>query len=174
MRFTGKAIALALRHKIRVGVAFDRVFLLQLAGKNISVEDADPSLYKRCINILNMDDAEFAAQELSSGNVLEFFPGGVSNNCKNKEAYVSHLIQSHFVTSIAKQVSLFAQGFDSVFGKSVHQLLSISGLEIQDLNRVLRGNRKAGQFHKKRKSITHNQNGSDSSMSRFEKVSDCI
>ncbi|KAF2293991.1 hypothetical protein GH714_006159 [Hevea brasiliensis] len=46
--FSGKVIALALMHEVQVGVAFHRVFLLQLAGKNISgddVKDAYPSFY---------------------------------------------------------------------------------------------------------------------------------
>ncbi|EEF34555.1 mitogen-activated protein kinase kinase kinase 1-like [Ricinus communis] len=108
-----------------------------------------------------MDGGGFAAQELC--------PGGVSMicNCKDKEAYVSCLIQSHFVTSIAKQVSLFAQGFDSVSDESILQLLSSTGLELEDLNHMLRGNRNAGHVHEKRKSVGHNcDESSDSLISR--------
>ncbi|KAG6394135.1 hypothetical protein SASPL_144714 [Salvia splendens] len=56
--FTGKVIALALMHNIQVGVVFDRLFFMQLAGHRIALEDirdADPLLYNSCKKILEMD-----------------------------------------------------------------------------------------------------------------------
>ncbi|KAH0706014.1 hypothetical protein KY289_011090 [Solanum tuberosum] len=56
--FCGIMIVLALMHKIKIGVVFDLVFFLQLAGEEISLEDigdADPSLYSSYKQILEMD-----------------------------------------------------------------------------------------------------------------------
>ena len=106
--FSGRVIALALMHRVQVGVVFDRVFYLQLAGKYISLEDirdADPSLYSSCKQILEMD-AEFIdsdglgltfvreVEELGSRKTVELCPGGRSMavNSKNREDYVSLLI----------------------------------------------------------------------------------
>ncbi|KAG8645965.1 mitogen-activated protein kinase kinase kinase 19-like isoform X2 [Manihot esculenta] len=106
----GKAIALALMHEVHVGVALHRVFLLQLAGKDISVEDvrdADPSFY---------------------------------NNKANKEPFHDDdQIQNEFIKSISEQIRFFKNGFDSVFGKSIFQQLSDNGIEPDDLNLVLKG-----------------------------------
>uniref|UniRef100_A0A2C9V5E8 mitogen-activated protein kinase kinase kinase n=1 Tax=Manihot esculenta TaxID=3983 RepID=A0A2C9V5E8_MANES len=106
----GKAIALALVHEVHVGVALHRVFLLQLAGKYISVEDvrdADPSFY---------------------------------NNKANKEPFPDDdQIQNEFIKSISEQIRFFKNGFDSVFGKSIFQQLSDNGIEPDDLNLVLKG-----------------------------------
>ncbi|XWS15484.1 hypothetical protein CRYUN_Cryun34aG0004500 [Craigia yunnanensis] len=88
--FAGRVIALALMHKVLVGVVFDSVFFLQLAGMQISLEDireADPCLYSNCKKILEMDDEfidsdalgltfirEF--EELGSRRVMDLCPGG--------------------------------------------------------------------------------------------------
>ncbi|CAF2141472.1 unnamed protein product [Brassica napus] len=56
--FTGRVIALALMHKVQVGVLFDRVFFLQLTGKKIGLEDiknTDRIMYNSCKQILEMD-----------------------------------------------------------------------------------------------------------------------
>ncbi|KAG5410682.1 hypothetical protein IGI04_007001 [Brassica rapa subsp. trilocularis] len=56
--FTGRVIALALMHKVQVGVLFDRVFFLQLTGKKIGLEDiknTDRIMYDSCKQILEMD-----------------------------------------------------------------------------------------------------------------------
>ncbi|XP_020221098.1 E3 ubiquitin-protein ligase UPL5-like [Cajanus cajan] len=56
-RFAGRIIALALMKKVQVGIVFDRVFFMQLAGNNVILEDirdADPFLYRSCKLILEM------------------------------------------------------------------------------------------------------------------------
>jgi len=56
--FAGRVIALALMHRVQVGIVFDRVFFLQLAGSYIALEDirnAGPCLYNSCKQILDMD-----------------------------------------------------------------------------------------------------------------------
>ncbi|KAI3957235.1 hypothetical protein MKW98_012110 [Papaver atlanticum] len=99
--FAGRVIALALMHKVQVGISFDRVFFLQLVGGVISLEDirdADPAIYKSCKSILEMDadsvDSDalgltFAREfeEFGSRRVVELCPGGDSIivNSKNRE-----------------------------------------------------------------------------------------
>ncbi|KAF2320277.1 hypothetical protein GH714_026618 [Hevea brasiliensis] len=124
---SGMVIALALMHEVRVGVAFHRVFLLQVAGKDISAEDvrdAVPSFYKAKEPLLD-----------------------------------SHQILNEFLKSVSEQISFFTKGFDSVFGKSIIQLLSHGRIEPEDLNHVLKGNLNL-EFNcgKKRK---HDHNESD-------------
>ncbi|GJN15807.1 hypothetical protein PR202_gb02749 [Eleusine coracana subsp. coracana] len=58
--FAGRMIALALMHRIPVGVLFDRTLFLQLANRSITLDDimdADPSLYASCKKILEMDSS---------------------------------------------------------------------------------------------------------------------
>ncbi|KAI3871415.1 hypothetical protein MKW98_024584 [Papaver atlanticum] len=83
--FCGRVIALAVLHKVQVGIAFDRVFFLQLAGEKISLEDircADPIMYSSCKNILEMD-ADFVDSDAMG---LTFV------NSNNREQYVHLLI----------------------------------------------------------------------------------
>ncbi|KAF2320267.1 hypothetical protein GH714_026536 [Hevea brasiliensis] len=70
-RLAGKLIALALIHQVRVGVVFDRVFFLQLAGKSISLEDtrdADPCLYSNCKQIMEMVSKPIVSDALELRN----------------------------------------------------------------------------------------------------------
>ncbi|CAO2162837.1 unnamed protein product, partial [Urochloa humidicola] len=88
--FAGRMIALALRHRIHVGVFFDRTLFLQLAGRPVTLDDiaeADPSLHASCKKILEMDptlvdsnalELTFVREDevLGSRTVTELFPGG--------------------------------------------------------------------------------------------------
>ncbi|KAL6992896.1 HECT-type E3 ubiquitin transferase [Sarracenia purpurea var. burkii] len=158
-RFSGRVIALALMHKVQVGIVFDRVFFLQLAGKYISLEDihdADPCLYNSCKRILEMDaemvDSDALSltfvrevEELGSRKIVELCPGGksIAVNSKNREEYVDHLIQHRFVTSIAEQVAQFAQGFADVLCNSKLQKFFFRSLELEDLDWMLHGSESA-------------------------------
>ncbi|EOY28892.1 hypothetical protein QUC31_013294 [Theobroma cacao] len=153
--FAGRVIALALMHKVQVGVVFDRVFFLQLAGMHISLEDireADPCLYSSCKKILEMD-AEFIdsdalgltfvreIEELGSRRVMELCPGGKSIvvNSRNRQEYVNLLIRDRFVTSISEQVYHFAQGFSHILSNSRLQKFFFQSLELEDLDWMLYG-----------------------------------
>ncbi|XP_028768366.1 E3 ubiquitin-protein ligase UPL5 isoform X2 [Neltuma alba] len=87
--FSGRVIALALMHRVQVGIVLDRVFFMQLAGTYITLEDiqdADPYLYGSCKQILEMD-ADFIdsdalgltfvreVEELGHMKVVELCPG---------------------------------------------------------------------------------------------------
>ncbi|OMO76937.1 Ubiquitin-protein ligase 7 [Corchorus capsularis] len=153
--FAGRVIALALMHKVQVGVVFDRVFFLQLAGMHITLEDireADPCLYSSCKKILEMD-AEFIdsdalgltfvreVEELGSRKVVELCPGGkgIVVNSKNRQQYVNLLIEDRFVTSISEQVKYFGQGFSHILSNSRLQKFFFRSLELEDLDWMLYG-----------------------------------
>ena len=157
--FSGRVIALALMHKVQVGIVFDRVFFLQLAGKYISLEDirdAEPCFYNNCKQILDMDsdliDSDalrrtFVREVEDSGSrkVVELCPGGKSKvvNSQNREEYVRLLIEHRFVTSISDQVSQFAQGFGDILSNSKLQKFFFQSLELEDLDWMLHGSETA-------------------------------
>ncbi|CAI0374416.1 unnamed protein product [Linum tenue] len=153
--FSGRVIALALMHKVQVGIVLDRVLFLQLAGADIHLEDirdADPILYSSCKQILDMD-AEFIDsdalgltfvrefEELGSRKVVQLCPNGknIIVNSKNREEYIKLLIHHRFVTSISEQVSHFARGFSDILLKGSLPSFFFRSLELQDLDWVLYG-----------------------------------
>ncbi|KAL5583284.1 hypothetical protein UlMin_015726 [Ulmus minor] len=154
--FAGRVIALALMHKVHVGIVFDRVFFTQLAGNTVisleDIRDADPFLYNSCKQILQMD-AEFIdsdalgltfvreVEELGSRKVLELCDGGKSKvvNSRNREEYVNLLIQHQFVSSVADQVSHFMRGFAVMVCKPRPGQFFFQSLELEDLDWMLHG-----------------------------------
>jgi hypothetical protein len=158
-KFSGRVIALALMHKVQVGIVFDRAFFLQLAGKYISLEDikdTDPCLYSSCKQILEMDsdfiDSDALGltfvrevEELGSRKVVELCPGGKSIvvNSNNREEYVRLLIEHRFVTSISEQVKHFAQGFGDILCNFGLQKFFFQSLELEDLDWMLYGSETA-------------------------------
>ncbi|WOL19222.1 E3 ubiquitin-protein ligase [Canna indica] len=153
--FSGRVIALALMHKVQVGIVFDRVFFLQLSGKSVSLEDvcdADPVLYRSCKQILEMDAAlldsdvlglTFAREieMLGSKKMVELCPGGkdIIVHSRNRKEYVNLLIKHCFVTSISEQVAHFAEGFGDILSKSKHQQFFFHSLDLEDFDRMLGG-----------------------------------
>ncbi|KAK4726842.1 hypothetical protein R3W88_031759 [Solanum pinnatisectum] len=147
-------IALALMHKIQIGVVFDRVFFLQLAGKDISLEDirdADPTLYSSSKHILEMDPETvdqdilsltfaYDVEDLWSRTTVKLCPNGkyIVVNSKNRKEYVNLLIQHRFVTSIASQIAHFSQGFSDITTSSIKTFLFWS-LYLEDLDKMLDG-----------------------------------
>ncbi|GLT80180.1 hypothetical protein SLA2020_516330 [Shorea laevis] len=154
-RFAGRVIALALMHKVQLDVVFDRVFFLQLAEIPISLEDirdADPRLYSRLKQILEMEaeyidsDAlgltfSWEVEESGSGKVIELLPGGksIAVNSRNRQEYVDHLIQHQFVTSVSEQVAHFARGFADILSNSSDLKFFFKSLELEDLDWILHG-----------------------------------
>ncbi|KAK4439427.1 E3 ubiquitin-protein ligase UPL5 [Sesamum alatum] len=153
--FSGRVIALALMHKVQVGVVFDRVFFSQLAGHTITLEDirdADPFLYSSCKQILEMDSEAVdqdalgltfvhEIEELGTRKVVELCPGGRSMvvNSKNRRQYVDSLIQHRFVIAIAEQVAHFAQGFADIMSCRRLQRSFFQCLDPEDLDWMLHG-----------------------------------
>ncbi|KAI3852606.1 hypothetical protein MKX03_025704 [Papaver bracteatum] len=157
--FAGRVIALALMHKVQVGISFDRVFFLQLAGRVISLEDirdADPVLYKSWKTILVMDadvaDKDVLGltfvwefEEFGSRRVVELCPGGntITVNSKNRAKYVELLIQHCFVKSIAEKLSYFTRCFGDILRERGFQKIFFQSLELKDLDLILLGSDEA-------------------------------
>ncbi|GAB2301033.1 hypothetical protein Dimus_035069 [Dionaea muscipula] len=153
--FSGRVVALALMHKVQVGIVLDRIFFVQLAGEEVSLEDirdADPYMYNSCKQILEMDaeliDSDalgltfvWEVEELGSRKVVELFPGGKSIvvNSSNREKYIKLLIKYRFVKSISNQVSEFAGGFSDVVGSSANRKTFFRSLELEDFDSMLHG-----------------------------------
>ncbi|CAI9279953.1 unnamed protein product [Lactuca saligna] len=153
--FAGRIIALALMHKIQVGIAFDRSFFSQLSGNTICLEDikdADPYLYSSCKQILDMDPTTVdedalgltfvrEIEELGSRKVVELFADGknIVVNSRNRKEYVDLLIEHRFVTSVSEQVSYFAKGFTDIAGEEKIRKLFFKSLECEDLDGMLYG-----------------------------------
>ncbi|KAK8935844.1 E3 ubiquitin-protein ligase UPL5 [Platanthera zijinensis] len=153
--FVGRVIALALMHKVQVGITFDRVFFLQLSGKTITLEDiqdADPFLYMSCKKILDMDDEIVNSdalgltfvrdiEALGSRKSVELCPGGreIVVNSTNRKDYVTLLVQNCFVTSIAEQIHHFNQGFSDIFSDKKSHKLFFRSLDLEDFNRMVGG-----------------------------------
>lgn len=153
--FCGRVIALALMHKVQIGIVFDRIFFLQLAGKHVSlddVRDADPCLFNSCKKILEMDagllDSDVLGltfvrevEELGSRRIVELCPGGkdIIVNSTNRQNYVDLMIQHCFVTCISEQVDRFSQGFGDILSDSKFRKLFFSSLELEDFDRMLGG-----------------------------------
>lgn len=154
-RFSGRVIALALMHKVQVGVLLDRVFFVQLAGMSVTLEDtkdADPYFYSSCKQILEMDadfiDSDALAltfvreiEELGSKRSEELCYGGASIvvNSRNRKEYVNLLIQNRFVKSISPQLSQFARGFADILSDLHLQRFFFESLELEDFDRMLYG-----------------------------------
>ncbi|KAK4485013.1 hypothetical protein RD792_007621 [Penstemon davidsonii] len=185
--FSGRMIALALMHKIQVGIVFDRVFFLQLAGHSISLEDiqdADPYFYSSCKQILEMDPEvvdqnalgltfvhEF--EELGTRKVVELCPGGGSMivNSKNRKQYVDSLIQHCFVTSIGEQVTHFIKGFADIVSSQRLQRSFFHCLEPKDLDWMLHGSENSISVDDwKAHTDYHGFNKTDSQISWFWKA----
>ncbi|KAG7557569.1 Ubiquitin domain [Arabidopsis suecica] len=154
--FTGRVIALALMHKVQVGVLFDRVFFLQLAGLKISLEDikdTDRIMYNSCKQILEMDPVFFDSnaglgltfvletEELGKRDTIELCPGGKFKavNSENRKQYVDLLIERRFATPIFEQVKQFSRGFTDMLSDSVQPRSFFKRLCLEDLDGMLRG-----------------------------------
>ncbi|XP_071736848.1 E3 ubiquitin-protein ligase UPL5-like [Rutidosis leptorrhynchoides] len=151
-KFAGRVIAMALMHKMQVGIVFSRPFFLQLAGLEVCLEDikdADPYMYNSCKQILDMDPREvdddalgltfvWEVEELGSMKVLDLLPDGkyVTVNSRNRKEYVDLLIKQRFVLSISQQVSEFTKGFADIV---TNHKLCFKSLEHEDLDGMLRG-----------------------------------
>ena len=158
-KFAGRVITLALMYNVQVGIAFDRVFLLQLAGSNVSLEDirdADPILYSSCKRILEMDPEEVdedslaltfivETDKLGCRNIVELYPDGknIAVNSSNRDKYVSRLVQYHFVDSVKDQVAQFAQGIDDIISSGRLRKSFFQFLELEDFDKLLYGSEKA-------------------------------
>ncbi|CAG7881645.1 unnamed protein product [Brassica rapa] len=153
-KFAGRVIALALMHKVQVGVLFDRVFYLQLTNQKISLEDikdTDRVIYNSCKQILEMDPVFFDSnaglglnfvletEELGKRETKELIKDGKSTavDSKNREEYVKLLISERFVTSVSELVEKFSEGFSDILSVPIQSFFR--HLDQEDFDGMLRG-----------------------------------
>ncbi|KAI3929554.1 hypothetical protein MKX01_025722 [Papaver californicum] len=145
--FCGRGFALSLVYKVQVGILFDRIFFLQLAGIRRDLALKNTSLfYSSCKKILKMDtDLLNSDALLGYRTTVELCPGGISVvlNSKNREAYVNLLIQHRFVKSVTDQVKAFVKGFSEILCDTSLLALFFRSLEHADLDRMLHGSDRA-------------------------------
>ncbi|WMV33390.1 hypothetical protein MTR67_026775 [Solanum verrucosum] len=184
-RFSGRMTALALAYDVQIGVVFYRIFFLQLAGKGVLLEDirdADPFLYCGCKEILNMDaktvdqdvlGLTFVCEVESLGlrREIELCPNGKDTvvDSKNMETYVNLLIQHHYVTSIADQVTYFLDGFSDVITMSRLPTF-FQCLSLEDFNLMLGGRSDISVEDWKAHTDYHGYEESDLQISWFWKI----
>ncbi|XP_047310022.1 E3 ubiquitin-protein ligase UPL5-like [Impatiens glandulifera] len=158
-KFAGKLVALALTHKVQVGILLDRILFVQLAGFGILLEDirdAEPEMYSSCKKILEMEAEEVDSdvlgltfvrevEEMGNRKVVELCPGGkgICVNSLNRIKYVNLLIHHTFVKSMSLQVGQFAAGFEDIMRKSSDRKAFFRGLELGDLDMMLHGEDRA-------------------------------
>ncbi|PAN36092.1 hypothetical protein PAHAL_6G256900 [Panicum hallii] len=151
----GRMIALALMHKIHVGVFFDRTLFLRLTGRSITLDDivdADPSLHKSCKQILEMDQSLVDSnvlgltfvrevEVLGSRTIRELIPSGkdIVVTSQNRDNYISLLIQDRFINSTRRQLSYFIIGFSSFFDRGELGAKFFESLDATDFDRMLGG-----------------------------------
>lgn len=148
-------IALALMHKIHVGVFFDRTLFLQLAGRPITLDDiadTDPTLHASCKKILEMDpslvdsnalELTFVREDevLGYRTVTELFPGGkeIAVTSENRCKYIDLLIQDRFVNCTRRQLAYFTRGFRTIFKERKLWTEFFASLDIEDFDQMLGG-----------------------------------
>lgn len=143
-RCFGRVIALAIIHKVQVGVTFDMVLFRQLAGLTIELEhirDTSPENYKLYPNILfkcGKDEIE----DMQLPFLVKF--GGDADPKKgnltddNKEDFVRHMLHLEYEESIKDAISEIICGFDVVLTYSVRRLF-LQIIRLGDLDLMLRG-----------------------------------
>jgi hypothetical protein len=155
--FTGRMVALALMHKIPVGVSFDRTLFLHLAVRPVTLDDivdADPSLHASCKMILEMDPSLLDSNVLGltfvrevelfgSRTVTELISGGkdIAVNSKNRGEYIRLLIEDTFVNCTRNQVAYLTLGFSGMFRKCELAKNFLEALDVEDFNHMLGGSK---------------------------------
>ncbi|CAN8246358.1 unnamed protein product [Cochlearia groenlandica] len=154
-KFTGRVIALAMMHKVQVGVLFNPVFFKQLAGREITLEDikdTEKTIYSSYKYILEMDPAvldsdglgltfELETEELGKRDTKVLCTGGKSKavNSENRREYVGLLIEHRFATANLKQVTKFLDGFMDIFPNPEPSKPFFDMINLEDLDLMLRG-----------------------------------
>ncbi|KAI3953955.1 hypothetical protein MKW98_017779 [Papaver atlanticum] len=138
--FCGRVVALALKHRVQVGIAFDSVFFLQLANEKTYLEDIRCQIQSYAMGLTFVREIK----EFGSRKTVELCPGGnnIVVNSKNREQYVHLLIQHLFVRSISAKVAYFARGFGDILCKRRLAKNFFHGIDLKGLNCVLLGSDK--------------------------------
>ncbi|KAI3915259.1 hypothetical protein MKX01_035518 [Papaver californicum] len=146
--FCGRVIALALMHEVKLGIAFDRTYDVQIqscirAAKNILEMDAD-LLDSDVMGLTFVREIE----EFGSRKTVELCSGGINIVVcwicleSNREQYVHLLIQHIFVKSISAKVAYFKRVFGDILCKGRLAKNFFQGTELKGLDCLLRGSDK--------------------------------
>lgn len=141
-RCFGRLIVLALIHNIQVGIALDNILFLQLAEKEITLEDIRatvPTKYKSYNEIMRSQPESFEETYyyFSEGSDGSEDDEGGRVTFLNREKYVAGKIHKEFVSSIQTQTDEILKGFDdflSIFRKDLFGIL-----KLEDLDCMIRG-----------------------------------
>ncbi|CAN6472005.1 unnamed protein product [Victoria cruziana] len=128
--FCGRMIAMALMHRIQVNVVLSRSFVLNLAGKRVTLEDIkdeEREVYRSCSQLLEMDaecldSGDLALsflveyEDMGSWKSVELCDGGknISVTSSNRQQFVDLLIEHRFSRRISRQVMHFLHGFRDI------------------------------------------------------------
>ena len=153
--FCGRFVALALRHRVQLGITFERTFFLNLSGTGVSLEDVqdtDPILYNSCKKILEMDeellDSDILGltfvrdvEHMGFRKTIELCDGGkdLVVNSRNRQKYVNLMVHHCFVASISKLVKHFLQGFSDILLDDTFGQRFFRSLDLEDLDCMLGG-----------------------------------
>ncbi|KAJ9174797.1 hypothetical protein P3X46_013402 [Hevea brasiliensis] len=116
---------------------------------------------------LKLEPLHFDCFEFSD-DVKDAYPSFYNN--KAKERFADHQIRDDFIKYISEQIYFFRKGFDSVFGKSIIELLTYWGIDLDDINLVLKGDLNLGFNSCERTHVNHGNNESEPLMSQFLKI----
>ena len=125
-------------------IPFTRGFLKQILGKRLDIEDleeVDPQLARSLKHLLQCGEEDlsyleqpfvFEMEHLGEKIVQELVPGGaeIIVDEKNKEEYVSSLVQEMLVKSVSEQVKEFSRGFYEVLPMGVIKMFLPYELEL--------------------------------------------
>ncbi|EFH68274.1 predicted protein [Arabidopsis lyrata subsp. lyrata] len=144
-RFSGRIISMALKHEMQVGILFDPLFFLHLAGKKLfSWKDlihTDKELHKKYKEMLEMDAQEFDALQ---GYGLTFSGLCYDNDNRqvtssNREEYITLIMHDRYFLRIRDQVLHFSYGVEDMIDEGVKADRFFSLLKLEDLDSMLRG-----------------------------------
>ncbi|KAJ9174800.1 hypothetical protein P3X46_013405 [Hevea brasiliensis] len=108
-------------------------------------------------------------EEISVKDLRDANPSFYNNKAKHR-FHDDDEILDDFINSMSEQISFFRKGFNSVFGKSIDKLLKYRGIDVEDLNLVLKGDLNLGFNSGERTHVNHDNNESDPLMSQFLKI----
>ncbi|CAM8988220.1 unnamed protein product [Rhodiola kirilowii] len=153
-KFCGRMIALALMYDMQVGIVFDRVLFLQLAGLDVRLEDikdTDTELYQSCKIILDMDENLVDSDTLGltfvtefeklAKKVVELRPGGryLKVNSSNRTQYINDLIRCRFLVSTREQLARLSEGFQDIMSGPDNVSFFFRSINLEDLDQMLGG-----------------------------------
>lgn len=147
-RCFGRLIVLALIHNIQVGFTLDNVLYLQLAGKEITLEDIKataPYTYNGYNDILRSSRSELTETPVYYSDTSDYDEPTLDDDdetrgqvkVENRERYIAKKIHKEFVGSIKTQTDQIIEGFDDFLSGFRIDLFHI--LKLEDLDYMIRG-----------------------------------